>query len=68
MREQEQNVKKAVGWALREISKKDKESVFNFLKKWAKEDNKDTKWIIKDGMKKLEQTEQTELKKLLEKN
>ncbi len=65
MREKEKDVKKAVGWALREISKKDSKGVYEFLKKWAKVNDKNTKWIIKDGMKKLTKENQDALKSLL---
>ena len=53
IQEEDKDVKKAIGWALREITKKDAEAVFEFLKKWTKIDNKNTRWIIKEGMKKL---------------
>jgi 3-methyladenine DNA glycosylase AlkD len=33
MREEDKDVKKAIGWALREITKKDPKSVFEFLGK-----------------------------------
>ncbi len=66
MQDPEKDVKKAASWALREISKKDPEAVFEFLKKWAHTDNKNTKWIIKDGMKKLSQAQQVELRQLME--
>ena len=33
MKEKDKDVKKAIGWALREISKKNEEETFNFLKK-----------------------------------
>jgi 3-methyladenine DNA glycosylase AlkD len=51
MKEEDKDVKKAIGWALREVTKKDPKSVFEFLKNWAKVDDKNTKCIIKDGMK-----------------
>jgi 3-methyladenine DNA glycosylase AlkC len=35
--------------------------VYGFLKKWAKRDNKNTRWIIKDGMKKLSREKQDEI-------
>ena len=62
MREKDRDVKKAISWALREVAKKDPKSVFEFLKMRAKVDDKNTKWIIKDGMKKLSEEEQKELK------
>ncbi len=65
MREEDKDVKKAIGWALREITKKDAEAVFEFLKKWAKIDNKNTRWIIKEGMKKLSKEKQVKLKSLM---
>ncbi len=65
MQDSEKDVKKAASWALREISKKEPEAVFEFLKKWAHADNKNTKWIIKDGMKKLSQAQQEEIRQLM---
>jgi 3-methyladenine DNA glycosylase AlkD len=51
MGEEDKDVKKAIGWALREITKKDSEAVFKFLQKWAKQD-KNARSIVRDGMKK----------------
>lgn len=65
MKEKDKSVKKAIVWALREITKKNPEAVFEFLKKWAKVDDKNTKWIIKEGMKKLPNNEQEKLKSLI---
>jgi 3-methyladenine DNA glycosylase AlkD len=65
MKEEDEDVKKAIGWALREITKKDPEAVFNFLQKWAGIKDKNTRWIIKAGMKKLQKEKQEEIKSLL---
>lgn len=65
MREKDRDVKKAISWALREVTKKDPKAVFEFLQKWAKINDKNTKWIIKEGMKKLSEKEQKELKSLI---
>ncbi|GEM_PF-675728 len=65
MQEKDKDVKKAIGWALREITKKDPEAVFEFLKKWAEVDDKNTRWVIKEGMKKLPEKEQEKLKSLM---
>lgn len=65
MKEEDKDVKKAISWALREITKKDPEAVFNFLQKWAKTKDKNTRWIIKEGMKKLQKEKQEEIKSLL---
>jgi len=65
MKEEDKDVKKAIGWALREVTKKDPESVLEFLQKWAKVEDKNTKWIIKDGMKKLANKEQEKLKAII---
>ncbi len=67
MKEYEPDVKKAVSWILREITKKNPDEVAKFLMKFAKTNlNKDTKWIIKDGMKKLSNDEQKNILLLLE--
>jgi 3-methyladenine DNA glycosylase AlkD len=65
MNEKGKDVKKAIGWALREVTKKDSKSVFDFLSKWSKVDDKNTKWIIKDGMKKLSKGQQEEILSIL---
>ncbi|MBC7091234.1 MAG: DNA alkylation repair protein [Nitrososphaeria archaeon] len=56
---------KAIGWALREVTKKDPDSVFEFLQKWSEVEDKNTKWIIKEGMKKLSDKKQEKLKTLI---
>ncbi|MHA1301495.1 MAG: DNA alkylation repair protein [Candidatus Helarchaeota archaeon] len=67
MKDEENDVRKAVAWVLREISKKNPDEVANFLLKWAKSSpNKDTKKIIRDGMKKLSKEEQNEIMPLLD--
>ena len=53
MEDEDLDVKKAVAWALREISKKDPKAVYEFLLNYINTQNKDTKWIIKEGTKKL---------------
>ena len=54
MEDNEKDVKKAVSWILREITKKNHEEVAEFLTKWAQANpDKNARWIIKDGMKKL---------------
>ena len=62
MKEKDKDVKKAVAWALREISKKDPEAVFNFLMRWKEYKDKNTEWIIKEGMKKLSEEQKRRLK------
>ncbi|MBW1972357.1 MAG: DNA alkylation repair protein [Deltaproteobacteria bacterium] len=66
MKEEDKHVKKAIGWALREITKKDSGSVFDFLLKWSKINDKNTRWIVKDGMKKLPKNEQEKLNSLFD--
>jgi len=67
MEDDDKDVKKAVSWILREITKKNSNDVANFLIKWAKANpNKDTKWIIKDGMKNLTSDEQKKIHGLLD--
>ncbi len=58
-------VEKAVAHILREISKKNPDFVYNLCQQWTSLKNKNTFWIIKDGIKKLSIDEQKELKSLL---
>ncbi len=66
MEDNEKDIKKAVSWVLREITKKNPDEVTGFLTRWAKaKPGKDAIWIIKDGMKKLKSNEQKEILKLI---
>ncbi len=65
MKEGHKDVKKAIGWALREITKKDSNAVFEFLLRWAKVEDKNTRWIVKEGMKKLPEEQQKLLRSLI---
>lgn len=47
------DIKKAISWALREISKRKPEMVRDFLKNYQKSKDKNTQWIVKEGSKKL---------------
>lgn len=53
MTAEDSDIKKAIAWALREISKKEPEMVKNFLKEYQNSQDKNTQWIIKQGSKKL---------------
>jgi len=67
MEDKDKDIKKAVSWILREITKKNPDEVAKFLMKWAKANpSKDTKWVIKDGMKKLSNNEQKNILELLD--
>lgn len=62
MEDNEQDIKKAVSWILREIIKKNPDEVAEFLTRWAKAKPSSTaRWIIKDGMTKLPRDNQNEL-------
>jgi len=66
MEDKDKDIKKAVSWILREITKKNPKEIAKFLMKWVKVNpNKDTIWIIKDGMKKLNNNEQKKILELL---
>ncbi|MHA1223491.1 MAG: DNA alkylation repair protein, partial [Candidatus Heimdallarchaeaceae archaeon] len=66
MEEKDKDIKKAIAWILREITKKNPDEVAKFLMKWIKKSqSKETKWIIKNGMKKLSEDEQ---KRILNEN
>jgi 3-methyladenine DNA glycosylase AlkC len=67
MEDKDKDVKKAVSWILREITKKNPDEAAEFLMKWAKANpSKDAKWVIKDGMKKLGYNEQKKILGLLD--
>jgi len=67
MEDNDKDIKKAVSWILREITKKNPDEVAKFLMKWAKANpSKDAKWIIKDGIKKLSNKEQKKILGLLD--
>jgi 3-methyladenine DNA glycosylase AlkD len=62
MEDEDSDVKKAVSWVLREITKKNPDDVAEFLTGRAKANpSKDARWIIKDGIKKLPNEKQTEI-------
>ena len=66
MEDNDKDVKKAVSWILREITKRNPDEVAKFLTRWGKANpSKDTRWIIKDGMKKLSGNEQERIQELL---
>ena len=67
MEDKDKDIKKALSWILREITKKNLDEVAKFLMKWAKANpSKDAKWVIKDGMKKLSNNEQKKILGLLD--
>lgn len=62
MEDDEKDVKKAVSWVLREITKKNPNEVADFLAKWVKANSsKNARWIIKDGMTKLPKEKQNKI-------
>lgn len=68
MKDEESDVRKAVSWILRFVCRDQGKSgaVFEYLLKWAKsKPSKATRWIIKDGMKKLPREKQNEILSVL---
>lgn len=53
MRTEDSDIKKVVAWTLREVSKREPEMVKNFLKNYQNSRDKNTQWIVKQGVKKL---------------
>lgn len=66
MQDQDLNVKKKAAWTLKVTSKYQERETFDFIKKWVKSDDKNTKWIIRRGMVKLDQKKQDEILKLMD--
>lgn len=67
MQDPDRNVKKKVGWTLRILCKPFPEVINDFLIKWAQIKDKNTYWIIKNGMKKLDTADQDSIKKMMKK-
>lgn len=66
MEDNKADVKKAVSWILRNISKRYASDVFVYLKRWARANpGRNAQWIIKDGLKKLPDRNQSEILALL---
>jgi len=67
MEDRDRDVRKAVAWILREISKGNPDEVAEFLIKWAKANpSKEARWVIENGLKKLSDDEQNRILGLLE--
>ncbi len=67
MEDRERDVRKAVAWILREITKANPDMVAKFLTKQTQTGrNKDKRWIIVDGMKKLNANDQRRILGFLE--
>lgn len=66
MEDKDRDVKKAVSWILREITKGNPDEVAKLLVKWAKANqSRDIRWVIENGMKKLSSDEQKKILGLL---
>lgn len=66
MEDKDRDVKKAVSWILRDITKGNPDEVAQFLVKWAEANpSQDARWVIKDGMKKLSDDERNRIFELL---
>lgn len=59
MEARDRDVRKAVAWILREITKGNPDEVAEFLMKWAEANpSKEARWVIENGMKKLDDDKQ----------
>lgn len=65
MEDRDKDVKKAVAWILREMSKKESQMAFEFLVSHAEGGCKDTRWIVREGSKKLPGEDRERLLSLL---
>jgi len=66
MTDQDRDVKKGAAWILRQITTKNSDDVARFLVKWARaHPNTHTKWIIRNGMRKLPQERQNQILSIL---
>lgn len=58
-------VKKSVANILRNASRKDPDFVLTVCKKWAFAKDKNTGWIVKDGLRKLKETHKKDVEEIL---
>ncbi|MDI6792187.1 MAG: DNA alkylation repair protein [bacterium] len=61
MEDGDRDVKKGVGIALRHMTKHYKANLIEFVNRWKETDDRHTRWIIKDGIRKLDLQEQKEI-------
>jgi 3-methyladenine DNA glycosylase AlkD len=67
MEDGERDVRKAVSWILREITKANPDEVSEFLMKWAKASpSKEARWVIENGIKKLGDDERKRISGVLD--
>jgi len=65
MEDPAKNVQKKAAWALRVVSKYHPDETYDFLVKWAENDNKATKWILKHSLKFLDDKRRDNLLKMI---
>lgn len=58
-------VKKSVANILRNASRKDPDFVLTVCRRWASAKDKNTNWIVKDGLRKLKETRKREVDEIL---
>ena len=67
MEGEDRDVRKAVAWILREITKGNPDDTARYLERWAMSDpGKDAKWVFRNGLKRLGNDEQNEILGLLD--
>jgi len=59
-------VRKSVANVLRNASRKNPDFVLDLCKRWAVLKNSNTRWIIKDGLRKLKESRPKEAKEILD--
>jgi 3-methyladenine DNA glycosylase AlkD len=67
MEDKDRDVRKAVSWVLRAITKANSDEVAKFLMKWARANpSKEARWVIENGMKKLSDDERNRISGVLD--
>ncbi len=62
MLENDRNVKMGISWILRDSTWQNRQGMYQFLKDWVSKGDRNTHWIIRDGMSKLKPEQQLNLK------
>lgn len=67
MEDKDREVRKALAWILREVTKGNPDGVARFIEKWTRANpSTGARWVIENGMKKLSSDEQTKILGLLD--
>jgi len=65
MEDDDKNVKKKAAWTLKVVAKYYPDETYEYLKTWSQINNKNTKWIVKNSIKFLDEEKRNIILNLL---